>query len=472
MESSRGLTLGKVPEAARFVEVGPVLLLGMHFSWGWRRERRGSTTLRTFCFGLFGALVVLTACDGHPPPVGPVDANRDDVGPLDAARADGGGVDADRPDSGLDAASGPDTGIPPDTCHFDAATDFFEIDYDLRSDVRRLAATGGPTSFGIAYTTHDVSDREDLYFVELPASGGMPLTTQQLTFDDATDQSPVIVRTSAGWLIAWLSSRDGNVEVYSVVGSGSSWTATPRRQTSTATIDETTAALATDGTNNAIAWAETGTSPTTVVQRVDAMGASTGAPARLSPSGAGMIPTTFTTTGLGYLVGWLAPSGDVLVQPLDTSLATIGDPLSLTVSHNGDGTIDAVVTLTGGAAVYGVVPADPRHDVHGHLLGVDGTLFHIEQAVTIGEDTGSDAAIASLGGGYVVAYRQSGVAPMLRVLFLDGTLTEVGRADLVAMSATGGPITARVSGDGNVLLTWSDLVGSVNHMRLARLRCP
>lgn len=423
--------------------------------------------MRTFFYG--AVVVALTACDGHPPPAGDVDANRSDVGPVDAARPDGGGG----ADAGADVGdTGPriDSGVAPGTCRFDMATDFFEIDYDLRSDVRRLASAAGPTSFGVVFSKHDVSDREDLYFVEIPSSAGPPLTTQQLTDDDFTDQSPVIARTSAGWLAAWLSNRDGNVEVYSLAGAASGWAITPHRQTTTTSIDETTPALASDGTRNALAWAEPGVA--TVAQPVDASGASLGASVRLSPPGAGMIPTSFTTTDTGYLVGWLGPSGDVFVQPLQATLAAIGDPLSLTVNHDGDGTIDAVGSPAGGAAVYGVVPAVPRHDVHGHLLQSDGMLFHIEQAITIGEDTGTDAAIAILGGGYVVAYRQSGVAPVLRVLFLDGALQEVSRADLVPMSATGGPITARVSGDGNVLLTWSDLVGSVNHMRVARLRCP
>lgn len=419
-----------------------------------------------------GALVLtLVACDGRPPPVGTPDANRSDGGGLDGGMPDDGsvdvGVDAGPRDAG-DAGS-----VTPGACHFDATTDFFEIDYDLRSDVRRLASAAGPTSFGVVYAKHDdVSDWEDLYFVEIPAAGGAPLTTVPLTFDGFTDSSPVIARTSAGWVLAWLSNRDGNVEVYSLAGNASGWASPIRRLTSTPAIDETTPAIASDGVMGAIAWAEPGAPGATLVLPMDPTGAGSAPAVRLAPAGAAMIPTSFTTTGAGYLVGWLGPSNDVFVQPLDGSLATIGDPLALAELQDGDGTIDAVVSSSGGAAVYGVVPVAPRHEVHGHMLDPAGALFHIEESLTIGDDTGSDAAIALLGGGFVVAYRQAGVAPMLRVLFLDGTLREVERADLVPMTATGGPITARVSGDGNVLLTWSDLVGSVNHMRVARLRCP
>lgn len=383
---------------------------------------------------------------------------------------DAGHDDAGREEAGLDAGDVVDSAVP-NGCRFDMATDFFEIDYDLRSDVRRLSAAAGPTSFGIVYSKHDVSDHEDLYFVEIPSSGGPPLTTQQLTTDDFADSSPAITRTSAGWLIGWLSNRDGNVEVYSLVDDAGAWTAAPRRQTHTSSVDETTPAVASDGTMNAIAWAEPGSPGATLALSVDTAGASAAAPVRLAPTGVGMIPTSFTTTDSGYVVGWLGPTNDVWLQPLDATLAAVGDPLSLAASHDGDGTIDSVVASTSGAAVYGVVPGGTRHEVHGHLLAGDGTLFHIEQSLTIGQDTGTDAAIAILGDGFVVAYRQDGVAPVLRVLLLDGALREISRADLVAMTATGGPITARVSGDGNVLLTWSDLVGSVNHMRLARLRC-
>ncbi|MFO0686757.1 MAG: hypothetical protein U0234_32140 [Sandaracinus sp.] len=429
-------------------------------------ERRVVATARVLAVA---ALVVsLAACDS-PRPVGFPDAWRSDAGTDE---------DASEPrDAGLDGApedapAGDDAYVVPGMCEFDAATDFFELDYDLRSDVRRLAVAAGPTSFAVVFSKHDVDDHEDLYFVEIPASGGPPLTTQQLTFDATPDASPVIARTSEGWLVAWLSGRDGNVEVYAWGRSASGWAAVPQRITSTPTIDETTVALASDGARTAIAWAEPGASPVTVALPVDAAGGATAGPVRLSPASVAMIPTSFTTTEDGYLVGWVGPSGDALVQPLSGALATLGDPLVLTAGHDADGTIDAVVSSSGGAAVYGVHPATGRHDVHAHQLGSDGALFHIEQPLTFGDDTGSDAAIAILGGGYVVGYRQSGIEPMLRVLFYDAIFGERLRADLVRMSATGGPISARVSGDGNVLLTWSDLVGSVNHMRVARLRCP
>lgn len=429
-----------------------------------RRAARAGTTLSSVL------VLVLAGCDGPAPPAGSLDAWRSDTGTVepDAAEPLDAGIDGPVDDADL----AEDAYVEPGQCRFDAATDFFELDYDLRSDVRRLAVAAGPTSFGVVFSKHDVSDHEDLYFVEIPATGGPPRTTQQLTFDATTDASPVIARTSQGWLVAWLSGRDGNVEVYARAGGDGGWTSAPQRMTSTPSIDETTVALASDGSRIALAWAEPGAAPVTVAVTVDASGAATAAPVRLSPASVAMIPTAWTSTEAGYLVGWVGPSGDAWVQPLDGDLAAIGEPLGLTLGHDADGTIDAVVSSSGGAAVYGVSPATGRRDVHAHQLGSDGALFHIEQPLTIGADTGSDAAIALLGGGYLVGYRQGGIEPMLRVFFFDATFRELQRADLIRMSATGGPITARVSGDGNVLLTWSDLVGSVNHMRVARLRCP
>lgn len=416
------------------------------------------------------ALVLALAACESPPSAGFPDAWRSDGGPReDAAEPSDTGLDGGAPE---DAPAGDDAYVEPGQCSFDPATDFFEIDYDLRSDVRRLSAAGGPTSFGVVFSKHDLDDHEDLYFVEIPASEGPPGTTQQLTFDATSDASPVIARTSTGWLVAWLSGRDGNVEVYARAGDASGWSSAPQRITNTPSIDETTVAITSEGTRSAVAWAEPGASPVMVAVLVDATGAATAAPVRLSPAGVAMVPTSFTTTDGGFLVGWVGPTGNALVQPLDGALAAIGDPLVLTGTADADGTIDTVVSASGGAAVFGVQPDPSRRDVHAHQLGSDGTLFHIEQPLTIGEDTGSDAAIALLGGGYVVGYRQSGIEPMLRVFFVDAIFREQLRADLVRMSATGGPLTARVSGDGNVLLTWSDLVGSVNHMRVARLRCP
>lgn len=417
--------------------------------------------------------LALAGCDATPRPVA-VDAA------LDAPRIDGGrdagddaGAAIDDTGTSPDGGSGTqDTGVPPAVCHFDVATDYFELDSAPRTESRRLAVGGGPTSFGVVYSAPAAAGAEDVFFVEIPSASGMPGRTVRLTSDGSVNGSPVVARTATGWIVAWLSDRDGNVEVYALASAADgTWPTTPSRRTTTPSIDEISPALATNATIRALAWAEPGTPTTTVVQPLAADGASSGTAARIAPAGFAMVPTAFTTTDEGLLVGWADPDGDAVIQPLGTDLAAVGSPLPLTADHAADGAIDAVVAFGGGAVVYGVVTAGTRHDVHAHMLDGSGDLFFAEQVITVGEDTGSGASIGEVGGGYVIGYRQAGIGPMLRVFVVDASLHEVARADLVPMAATGSPITLRVADDGNVLLTWEDLVGTVNHMRVARVRC-
>lgn len=398
-----------------------------------------------------------------------------DAGPgRDAAGADVGDAARDAStdaDGTRDAADAADAPAPPVTCTHDRATDFFELDFELMGAPRRFAAAGGPTSFGLAYSKREPSGREDVYFVEVPSGGGTPRTTEFVTTDGQGNTAPVVARTSAGWVVGFLSRRDGNTEVYTAASaSGSFAGVTPHRVTSTASIDETSLGIAASTATTALAWAEPGASPITVVQPVDGAGLTRPGAARLSVMGRAMVPTAFTTTDWGYLVGWVEGT-DAWLQPVAMDLTLDGEALALTAEHNADGTIDAQVEGGGGAVVYGVITSAPRHDVHGHMLNAMGGLYFAEQGVTTGTDTGTDAAIVELGGGFAVAYRQSDLSTTLRVLFMDALLHETGRIDLGNVAAAGGPITARVSADGNLLLTWNDLVGTTIHMRTARLRC-
>ena len=146
----------------------------------------------------------------------------------------------------------------------------------------------------------------------------------------------------------------------------------------------------------------------------------------------------------------------------------------LSTVYNTDGTIDAVIasgSTGGGAAVYGAIPGGGRHDVHAHLVDRAGALTFAEHVLTIGLDNGEGASIVEIGGGFAVAYRQVGMPPTLRVMFFDSLLNAIGHGDLVPMAATGGPITLRIAADGNLLLTWGDVVGTTSQVRAVRLRC-
>ncbi len=417
---------------------------------------------------------VTVACDTRPPlagfDVGPrPDASRQDAG-SDAAR------DAPADDRDLDAfgdANANDSGFQPGSCRFVMADDLIEIDTDPRLHPTRVAVSAGPTGFGIVYSKLGSDAFENIYFTEIASTVGGLRPMQQLTFDLANTITPAIARTDLGWILAWASNHDGTMEIYSL-GSGADGRlgSSVHRLTMDA-VQQQAPALASARATTAIAWTEldaTGHNPTTVVQALAAAGTTTGTVQRIMPAGFTVRPQTFTTTDFGYVMGWSDPSLQDLVLSLDNTGAASGTPTALTTVPDADATFDAVVSGGGGAAVFGV-DVGGRREVHAHLLDAAGGALDVERVLTVGAAAGSDASIAELGGGYIVAYRQTGTPPTLRVLFLDSLLNEVTRLDLLSVSTTGGQTSTRISGDGVVLITWADVVGTETHLRAARIRC-
>jgi hypothetical protein len=427
--------------------------------------------------------IVCAACHTTPPPAG-----TPDTGPLpDAYRSDAGrdsASDVGPPedtandttnDSAVDAFAD-DGGFMPGACVFDATMDLFDIDVDPRSRPTRVATAGGPSAFGIVYSKVGADAFENVYFQELGTHVGdtMPVP-RQLTFDIATTTTPAVTRTETGWLLAWASNRPGTMEIFTL-GSGSDGRllSTPTRIT-TNVVQDQAPMLASTSAGTALVWTEldgTGGHPSLAAQLVNADGTTSGSIGHTMPTGFTIRPQVFTSTDTGYLVAWSDPSLNAVVLPLGTDATSTGTPASLTSVPDSDGSFDAVVSNGGGVAVFGADLGSGRREVHAHPLDATGAPFDVERVLTIGTDNGTDASIAELGGGYVVAYRQAGTPPMLRVLFLDSLLNEVARRDLVGVASTGGPTSVHVSGDGAVLITWADVVGSETHLRAARIRCP
>ena len=90
----------------------------------------------------------------------------------------------------------------------------------------------------------------------------------------------------------------------------------------------------------------------------------------------------------------------------------------LTTEHNADGSLDLATDAGGGAAVFGTTIAGLRSEVRARLVDGSGmpAAGTSEQVITLAPDSGRDATIAQLAGGYVVAYRALGATPMLRLV--------------------------------------------------------
>ena len=178
-----------------------------------------------------------------------------------------------------------------------------------------------------------------------------------------------------------------------------------------------------------------------------------------------------STLGPGIARHFMTPYNEKLwTVPLDATGGS-GTPVIINTEHTADGTVDVASDASGGAAVYGTLVGGIRPELR--IRGIDemGMPIGSERILSIGVETGRDASIAALFGGYAVAYRALDTN-MLRVVFLTLTFDEVARLDLVDVTPDGGRTTIRASGDGALLVGWADHTASTEfQIRAARIRC-
>ena len=407
---------------------------------------------------------------------GPAPAPPSDAGPRDAARRDSGdsGPPADAGDGGGTDSNVdgdlPDGGIDPGSCAFIAADDLYELATDSTDRPRLVSVATTPTGFAVAYATFSVGFQE-VWMAAIPSSGP-PGGSLQLTMDLATSLEPAIAWGGSSWLVSWFSNRDGAFEIYAR-GFGLDFRPTgPRQRLTNDAIREDNPAMAALADGSRIAW---------VAQAVD--GTRTASTAALTSLGALVAPAVpVTAAGLrptapvlvqrmgGYALAWGDPSGDAVIVPLDMS-GTASTPVVLSSEHTADGSVDLTLGLAGGVAVFGTLQGGIRPEIHAVPLDETAAIAGGERSLSIGMQTGRDASVTSLLGGYAVSYRALDTN-MLRVVFLSLTLDEVARLDLVSVTPDGGRTTIRASGDGALLIGWADRVSATEvRLRAARIRC-
>ena len=176
---------------------------------------------------------------------------------------------------------------------------------------------------------------------------------------------------------------------------------------------------------------------------------------------------------------------DVSLQRLDLVGAPVGAPEVLSSEHNAGGDVDVGLTPRDGAAVFTALISGVRRDVRVRLLDGTGTPGMSEFALNEGAEQGDSASVARLReavgwsagcrDGYAVVYRSYPDASrtVLRLVLLDAGADVVRAVDLAVpdVSNRGGRTTLRISGDGQLLVAWSDVRPDRVDMRAARIRC-
>jgi hypothetical protein len=411
---------------------------------------------------LFACLLLLAACDDGPaPPLFDAGPRRDGGRPeSDAGRMDGGTMVSDGGDAGQV--------VPTDAGTLGCVADP-ELIYKLgdeqggRDRVIGLAAGGGQFA---ALWTELVDGRPDMFGVRM-ASDGTLGTPQRLTDNTSREQTPSIVAIGTSWLAAWTDNHETvGFEVRAqplstdVVPMG-----TITSLTATDTLLEEAPVLFRGSDGVRVAWLEQSATTTIRTRPLDDDGSPRGATATASSTG--NAPLAFGELAAGPVALWIA-GGHALLQRLTVDGAMNGAPIELDETGNASGTIDAAITASGGAVVFGALVSGVRREVRFRAIGPGGERLFDERI--LGE--GSDASIADFAGGFAVSYRAvTATGVELRLALLGPTGDLIDEVTVTEVSAEGGRTTLRVSGDGQMAIAWGDRSTTSLGISLASIQC-
>jgi hypothetical protein len=200
----------------------------------------------------------------------------------------------------------------------------------------------------------------------------------------------------------------------------------------------------------------------------------------------GYDPQGIAVTRIGVeklgMIGWVGPQANpgVWVLRLDEVGRPEGGPIKLTTRVGASSSIDLAPRIDGGGAVYSIV-IDSLPQVRFRRFDQVGNTRGDERALVSPPQRAQDASLATLGGGYAVAYRalpsegQSGAEIRLMFISKEGNVSrdDQGRAityPIGESSLATGRTQVEVSLDGVLMVGWLDAAsdGSGNVLKVAR----
>lgn len=423
---------------------------------------------------LLSSLLAIAGCDETPPPTPPSDA-----GPRDAQTVVPDGGDAGvtpLPDGGDAGELDGGGGFDPGTCRVESPTDdVLVLGTDAPPRARDVGIAAGPTGHAIVWSSGEGA-LGDVFFAALPPSGAAGAATP-VTEHFAVTRDPVIAANGTGWMLAWYGNADGDFDVYAEPWSAAGASAGPAQRLTMRVGRDDAPALLPTTTGALAAWVEerTITSRVAVTRLLGTDAMPSTAQRDSSPASAAVSRPLLAHRSGGFALAWVdsvSPTPSALLQPLGTDGAPMGAPITLSTEGNADGTIDLAMDEGGGAVTFGVSVGGVRPEVRARLVDGSGNPSGPERVITDAPASGRDASIAPLAGGYAIAYRAlEGATPQLRIAFVAADLVPVVTLDVAPVSATGGRVTVRVSGEGRIAVAWADVDDTTTTIRAARIRC-
>jgi hypothetical protein len=427
-------------------------------------DRLFSMSLR---FALWACVLACTlaACDGEPPII-PLDGSRRDAGRRDGGSRDGGGRDAGPP---IDAG--------PLSCSV-AAADVHKLGSDGMTIDRTVGFASAGSAFGLVWSgwiDEELATRGVLG-ARLDSQGELGAMTT-ISAPPGLKRPPALVPVGTSWIAAYVDNAGGTFELYTqALAADLSASGDRHPVTSTAAVLEDNPVFFSSATGVLLAWVEEDTLTLARSVRVRTIaddGTPTGS-AQIASDDAhspGQVALAETSEGPVLLYGAL--DGEVtrlFLQPLTDSGAIEGAFRTLDEEMNADGTVDAALTSSGGAVVFGTLTGGVRPEVRFRALAGNGAPIGDERILR----DGSGASIAYFAGGFVVSYRAPASGedgPQVRALLVDQLGEVVLDVPVADASLEGGRTTVSVSGDGQIAIAWADRAGGGMDMRAALLRC-
>ncbi|MGE0788949.1 MAG: hypothetical protein AB7S26_24970 [Sandaracinaceae bacterium] len=352
---------------------------------------------------------------------------------------------------------------------------------ELATDPRRTlelpsVAAGSP---GFAFVWSELRGGSVGLFVNGWGADAM-LLGERGAGDEGSERAPALVGHRDGYLLFYVDNPDGQGFDLRARSLDAELTVSDRRvqlTTSPEAEERSVSAIVRGDAALIVAWVSSdarAAETRAYAARVDASGAPTGPVRELAlPDG--------SPTSVRLVMGDFGPlaviadagHGAVYVQRLTEGGAPEGAPSRVDEGGNVFGGVDATWGIEGGAVVYGDTVSEVRAALRFRALDAQGEPILDERPLGMGALGDTDGSVASIGGGYLVAYRALGDddTAEIRLAMLSESGLVIDDLAIAGASRDGGAVQVRSAPDGSASLVWGDRQADALHLVGAFVRC-
>lgn len=351
-------------------------------------------------------------------------------------------------------------------------------------------APSGSSGFGLAVSTRTTGNcNANVGVSALPSMGALP-SPQPLLPDCSVTRDVALLGVPDGYHLAWVDNSTETAELHRVVLDRDMNAAGGFERTTLTNSEpelEVRPTLAMVSRRPLLTWiARNNPARKHAVMAQFLSGDDTdtfaiaGAEAGHDPQGIAVSRVSIENRGA---VAWVGPQSNpgVWVQALDETGHPDGAPAKLTSRVGASSSVDIAPRVDGGGVVYSIV-IDGRPQVRFHRLDHFGRPRGDERVLISPPQRAQDASVASVGGGYAVAYRAlppegQGEGAEIRMIFVskEGNVTRDDQGRVVSYrvgdsTISSGRTQVEVSLDGVLMIGWLDANpdGGGNLLKVAR----